>query len=186
VQWAPNRDSLCTAGDAQTNPSVASDGAPGAIVAWEDHGSALNSGIYAQRVRASVLLNPAWTAAAGDFNGILLRNSNNDLAPTIATDATGGAIVAWQHGPNLGAQVYSVRVRSNGSITGVPPVASPGIAPVMVWPNPFRDRVSLVFNLSKTTPAHGSPRCRRATGVGVRERIHGAGASQPGVGWASG
>jgi hypothetical protein len=51
VQWTPDGVALCTATGTQYSPTITSDGAGGAIVAWEDH--RCGSLIYAQRIRAS-------------------------------------------------------------------------------------------------------------------------------------
>ena len=50
MQWTPNGAALCTATNAQSSPSVASDGFGGAIVAWHDLRSGTNTDIYANRI----------------------------------------------------------------------------------------------------------------------------------------
>ena len=50
VQWAADGVALCTAASGQDNPTIGSDGAGGAIVAWRDYRSGTNFDIYAQRV----------------------------------------------------------------------------------------------------------------------------------------
>ena len=47
--WPPNGAALCTAAGTQDYTAIASDGAGGAIVAWEDNRSGTNWDIYAQR-----------------------------------------------------------------------------------------------------------------------------------------
>jgi hypothetical protein len=55
LQWTINGVALCTAASYQGNPSIAPDGAGGAIVVWQDsrNGGGTNSDIYAQRVDAT-------------------------------------------------------------------------------------------------------------------------------------
>src|SRR5438128_7384928 len=52
---------ICTATGDQQAPQSVSDGAGGAIIAWHDARSG-NNDIYAQRVRASGAVDPAWPA----------------------------------------------------------------------------------------------------------------------------
>jgi hypothetical protein len=49
-QWTPNGMPICTAANDQEYPTVASDGAGGAFVAWQDRRSGTNYDIYAHRV----------------------------------------------------------------------------------------------------------------------------------------
>jgi hypothetical protein len=53
IRWAIDGVSLCTASGRQTIPAIVSDGAWGAIVAWNDDRNADNRDIYAQRVDAN-------------------------------------------------------------------------------------------------------------------------------------
>jgi hypothetical protein len=67
--------------------------------------------IYAQRVGASGIRE--WSA-----NGVALCTAVNDqLAPTIASDGAGGAVVTWydyRSGPT--ADIYTQRVNAFGSV----------------------------------------------------------------------
>jgi hypothetical protein len=78
----------------------------------------------------------------------------DQTVPTIAADATGGAIVAWQDGQNGAGNndIYAVRVRSNGLITAVSPVASQEFAPALVHPNPFHSQLTIDFSMTVETP----------------------------------
>lgn len=78
------------------------DGADGAIIAWED----LRSGsfrIYAQRMTASGA--PAWPV-----NGIAL-SSVTASSPVILSDGAGGAFVGWSTG-----DIYVQRITSSGRV----------------------------------------------------------------------
>jgi hypothetical protein len=50
VQWAADGVALSTATGEQGEPTIAADGAGGAIVAWNDYRSGTNNDIYAQRI----------------------------------------------------------------------------------------------------------------------------------------
>ena len=64
--WTDNGTVISTAADDQTDPRLISDGAGGAIIAWEDYRSTTDDDIYAQRVDASgVLGSPAPPVGGG-------------------------------------------------------------------------------------------------------------------------
>ncbi|UCF04982.1 MAG: choice-of-anchor D domain-containing protein, partial [bacterium] len=52
VGWTPDGEEICTDTGYQNEPQIASDGAGGAIITWEDSRSG-NSDVYAQRIDAS-------------------------------------------------------------------------------------------------------------------------------------
>src|SRR5207247_977722 len=88
-QWAANGVALCTAANDQVAPTIASDGAGGAIATWTD-GRSGNNDIYAQLVNPAGV--PQWTAG-----GVALCTAAADQRlPTITSDRAGGAIVAWE------------------------------------------------------------------------------------------
>ncbi len=129
--------SICAALRAQTEHAVVSDGAGGAIVAWRDARSFTTSrtDIYAQRVR--------WNGSIGDgwpVNGVALCTAaGHQLAPGLAGDGAGGAIVAWQDRRSsplcvtgaCGDDVYATRVSGAGQPDPAFPVdgQSAGVAP---------------------------------------------------------
>ena len=89
-QWTANGVAVCTAANHQDAPTIASDGAGGAIVTWSDLRGGATYDIYAQR------LNPAG-AAQWAANGVAVcAAANSQVAPVIATDGAGGAFVVWQ------------------------------------------------------------------------------------------
>ena len=108
--WATNGVALSTATGDQTEPKVVSDGAGGAIVAWNDTrgGGALD--IYARRVDASGT--PLWTA-----NGVALTTATGDQVLTgIVSDGAGGAIVTWHDNRSgTGYDIYAQRVDASGT-----------------------------------------------------------------------
>ena len=83
-----------TAFGGQASPVIVSDGAGGAIVAWQDDRLENDTNIFAQHVLASGVVDPAWPA-----NGRLLAAARGlQDVPTIASDGAGGAIVTWMDG----------------------------------------------------------------------------------------
>ena len=120
VQWTANGVALCTATGRQEYPVIASDGAGGAIVAWEDYRNAPYDqwwlrDIYAQRISAAGVVQ--WAA-----DGVALCTVANDqLDPVIAPDGAGGAIVVWCDYRNSlpadnNADVYAQRISATGAI----------------------------------------------------------------------
>ncbi len=88
-----NGVAVCTAAGDQLQPTIVSDGAGGALVAWHDARPTEPSGgvCYAQRVNATGV--SQWA-----LNGVAL-STTGDLsdppAPAIASDGAGGAFVAY-------------------------------------------------------------------------------------------
>jgi hypothetical protein len=82
---------VSTAAGGQYLPAAVSDGAGGAIVAWYDDRSGSSFDIYAQHVLATGVVDPAWPA-----NGRAVCTAVGDqVGPVIASDGSGGAIIAW-------------------------------------------------------------------------------------------
>jgi hypothetical protein len=74
----------------QVNPMIASDGAGGAIIVWQDGRSASYSDIYAQRISAT-------GAALWTFDGVPVCTAVYDQTnPTIVADGAGGAFITWE------------------------------------------------------------------------------------------
>ncbi len=86
--WAANGAVVCNSTGDQTLPDMTSDGANGAIIAWEDQ-RGLTYDIYAQHVSAAGTM--SWTA-----NGrAVCSSTGNEYFPVVATDGASGAIVGW-------------------------------------------------------------------------------------------
>jgi len=109
VQWAEDGAALCTAAGDQEHPAIASDGAGGAIVTWDDNRG--NRNIYAQRVNAAGAVQ--WTA-----DGVVLcAATGNQEYPAIASDGAGGAIAAWMDSRVVGTwDIYAQRVDASGAV----------------------------------------------------------------------
>jgi hypothetical protein len=90
--WDVDGLEMCTAGGSQTFPQLTTDGARGAIVAWEDDrsGSSANHDIYAQRANAG-----GWLEWAEQGVAICTATGNQQF-PYVISDGAGGAIIAWE------------------------------------------------------------------------------------------
>jgi hypothetical protein len=117
--WTANGVTVCTAPGTKLNPVIATDGAGGAVIAWEDfRDDILSFDIYAQRVASNG--SRLWTV-----NGVsLVEDDGDQLAPSICSDGSGGAIVAWQDNRATLPDIYARRINSSG----VPQWAADGIA----------------------------------------------------------
>ncbi len=106
-QWAANGVVLCAATGPQYSPAIASDGAGGAIVTWQDQRGS-DSDIYAQRVGATGV--PVWTT-----DGVALCTfAGSQISPVIVSDGAGGAIVAWQDFRANNYDIYAQRIGPAG------------------------------------------------------------------------
>jgi hypothetical protein len=91
--WPAGGLGLSTAPGSQAGPRMIQDGANGAIVAWTDTRDGTNE-IFAQRFLVSGTIAPGWPV-----NGRAVSvNGTDEVAPTLASDGTHGAIVAWGGG----------------------------------------------------------------------------------------
>jgi hypothetical protein len=108
VQWTADGVALCTDTGGQWYPTIASDDANGAIIAW--YGAPGNSDIYVQRVNASGAVQ--WTA-----NGVALCTAAAEQwSPKITSDTAGGAIVTWYDWRNMNYDIYAQRVSALGAV----------------------------------------------------------------------
>jgi predicted lipoprotein with Yx(FWY)xxD motif len=109
VQWTANGVPVATAAGNQSSPTICSDGAGGAIVAWNDRRSG-ESDIYAQRISAGGAVQ--WAA-----DGVAVCSVTGDQSwSTTVSDGLGGAIVAWEDTPFEHADIYAQRVNGSGVV----------------------------------------------------------------------
>jgi hypothetical protein len=108
AQWTANGVTICAASGSQINPTLTSDGANGAIVAWQDNRGGTYD-IYAQRVSAAGAVQ--WTA-----DGIAVCSAvQSQMYPQIISDGLGGAVIAWQdHRNAVDDDIYAQRVDASG------------------------------------------------------------------------
>ena len=112
VRWAASGVAMCTATGTQQNPQVASDGAGGAFITWQDR-RATYEDIYAQRVLADGTVAPGWPA-----QGLpVCTAAFNQSTPQITPDGAGGAIIGWTDGRSGGnTDIYAQRILPGGTV----------------------------------------------------------------------
>lgn len=109
-QWVAGGVGLTTTLVEQQQPAVTTDDSGGVIITWHAPDSVYTHA-WAQRVDGSGL--PRWGP-----DGIALANVSTQLDPKIASDGSGGAIVAWadyRDGNGLTATSYAQRVNAAGA-----------------------------------------------------------------------
>jgi hypothetical protein len=111
--WMDNGTWICKESDTQDFPVICSDGAGGAIIAWQDNRSGSNFDIYAQRINSS-------GAKLWGTPGVIISNaSDNQVSHSIISDGTGGAIITWEDSRDSGStgvDIYAQRINSSGVI----------------------------------------------------------------------
>ena len=111
-QWGTNGTLICNFTGKQFNPTLASDGAGGAIITWTDERIASNQDdIYAQRISSAG--DTLW-----DDNGTLIATGNSyRTAQQIISDGAGGAIITWYDARTFGItffDIYAQKINSAG------------------------------------------------------------------------
>lgn len=110
--WPANGLALCTAAGLQYSVKILSDGAGGALAAWQDNRN--DTDIFAARVLANGQLDPTWPV-----NGVPIASGPGAQKHfgTFVTDGQGGLIVAFtdtRNGPT--PDIYAQHLRVSGSI----------------------------------------------------------------------
>ncbi|MEO5564885.1 MAG: T9SS type A sorting domain-containing protein, partial [Chitinophagaceae bacterium] len=110
--WNAGGAAVSTASSLQNGPQLVSDGAGGAIVAWEDWRNFSQTDIYAQRISSNGFT--AWT-----FNGVVICSEGNfghQYNTRITSDGNGGAIMCWLDNRNFGSNtdIYAQKVNATG------------------------------------------------------------------------
>lgn len=154
-QWAASGVAVCDFAGNQSFPVMTSDGAGGAIVTWTDYRvDGVNADVYARRVTATgtVLWSPATKGTP------VSTAASTQYLPMIATDGSGGAIVAWQDTRDGTTDIYAQRIFSDGELgggsVGVPIEAPASLTLSLVGPNPARSgQLRLRFSLGSGGPA---------------------------------
>lgn len=90
--WPVNGRAVCAATGDQGGPTIVSDGAHGAVIAWSDARSRVDVHIFAQHVLGSGTVDPAWPVDGRFISGVALVESR----PLAVSDGAGGAVVTWQ------------------------------------------------------------------------------------------
>ncbi len=110
VQWIPDGVPICTTSPSQFVPTLASDGAGGAIITWEHNRGVFD--VYAQRIDSSGAVR--WTA-----NGVAICTvaGNFDRYPVVVSSGIGGAIIAWRdYRTGISNVTYAQRIDSSGTV----------------------------------------------------------------------
>ncbi len=110
VQWTANGVTVCSVDQHQQTPAIASDGAGGAIIAWQDRRSGTYD-IYAQRLDAN-------GAAQWTSDGIVICDSGQiQVSPQVVEDGSGGAVIAWSDMRNtMDFDIFAQKVNSSGEL----------------------------------------------------------------------
>ena len=108
--WMSDGKAICNESKSQRYSQICSDGSGGAIITWEDYRSGSNYDIYAQFVNSSGDLK--WIC-----NGIIISEESEDqVAPRICSDGSGGAIITWEDYRNDNGDIFAQSVYSDGNI----------------------------------------------------------------------
>ncbi len=111
--WPVDGRALCLAASLQNVPTLVTDGAGGAIVAWIDLRSGTEYDIYAQHVLASGAADPAWPA---DGRALCVA-AGDQYSLKIEADGVGGAIVAWlDRRSGTEYDIYAQHVLTSGAV----------------------------------------------------------------------
>ncbi len=122
----------------QTLAAIVSDGAGGAVVAWND-----SADVVAMRVRASGATDPAFPRAVAN-----LPREQGDVA-LVATSG-GGAIVSWTDGRGVDTDIFALQILE-ATPTDVP-AFTPAITFAPAFPNPANGSFTLRFVLPREAP----------------------------------
>ncbi len=111
--WPAGGRALCLAVHDQEDPVIVSDGAHGAIVAWQDFRDGVFD-IYAQRVLDTGAIATGWPV---DGRAICTA-TGNQFDAAIATDGQGGAIVCWEdlRGATQDIDLFAEHVLASGTV----------------------------------------------------------------------
>ncbi len=111
-QWTNNskiNTPVCAAADNQYDERIISDGMGGAITIWTDDRTGAPD-IYVQRLDSAG--NAKWTA-----DGIAIcADANDQFAPVLVEDGSGGAIIVWKDLRNGNSDIYAQHVNSAGAV----------------------------------------------------------------------
>ena len=97
-------------------PDLASDGAGGAVIAWDDYRGAFTA-VYAQRVNASGSVQ--WTA-----NGVAVRSVGWDVSGVhVVPSLANGAMILWENAQFADHDLVAARVIGDGTVLPVTTVS---------------------------------------------------------------
>ena len=125
ASWPPFGRPLCTAPGRQGAQEIASDGAGGAIVTWQDRRS-FPVNVYVQHVLATGDVDAAWPTNGQALMAdprIIASVPEGEESPSIVSDGAGGAIVTWPDGRSdlTEADIFAQHVLASGNVDGAWP-----------------------------------------------------------------
>jgi hypothetical protein len=154
AQWAVTGTPISTVQNDQRVITMCSDGAGGAIIAWEDYRTDPGSDLYAQRLSATGV--PQWTA-----NGVVVCNvaPGSQYQPRMISDGAGGAIITWQDSRSgATSHVYAQRINGSGaSLWTLNGILVTNVAGDQIVPVPVSDGIggAIIAWYDSRTPANG-------------------------------
>lgn len=107
--WHESGRPVCDSPGDQWYPGIISDGAGGAIIAWQDYRQGAGN-IYIQRIDPGG--DPLWTM---NGTGACSDVSNREFFRQIVEDGEGGAILAWTDHRGETVDIYVQRIAGDGS-----------------------------------------------------------------------
>jgi hypothetical protein len=128
----------------QSNAAIATDGAGGAVVAWED-----SSDVVAQHVLVTGVLDAAYPDTGRVLVG--LPSKQGDVA--IVATGGAGAIAAWTDGRSgRDIDIFALQVLVAGTVgVAPPPPSSVGVAMARPAPDPARATSTIRFTLTRAS-----------------------------------
>ncbi len=146
--WPAGGTTLSFRQKLQSHAEIASDGAGGAFVAWDEN----SQDVFAQHVLATGALDPDFPA-----DGRALCNLPSQQGDVAIVATGGGAIVAWTDARNpvqtTGIDIFAMQVLE-ANPTGVPRSDTPSITFAPAFPNPGHGSMTLRFVLPNETQVH--------------------------------
>jgi hypothetical protein len=109
IAWGSGGTAVCAAGADQLYPVIMSDGAGGAIVAWDDTRNG-NHDIFAQRVNSSGSVE--WA----DDGVAVCTATGNQMNPAMVTDGSGGTIIVWHDKRGANYDIFAQRLNASGKV----------------------------------------------------------------------
>jgi hypothetical protein len=109
--WPPGGRAIATSYAEQELGGIVPDGSGGALLTWPQWSSGLARDIFVHHVLASGVLDPAWPAT-----GLRLFTDPYDQSlPALASDNSGGALVAFKH-YRTGHEILAQHVLASGAV----------------------------------------------------------------------
>lgn len=146
TKWSLNGVPVCTDDSVQQYPEMVSDGAGGAIIAWEDKRNYTTSrwDVYAQHIDSSGTVR--WTN-----NGMAICTAIwQQQYISMVTDGNGGAIIGWSDARTGFWQGYAQRVNDEPpgiAETGRRGTQRQGEISLEICPNPFSERTFIKYQI---------------------------------------